>query len=44
MPFVPKKGILEPEEVARAVDYLLRLPPEAEVKNLVLKNCTLTWR
>ena len=44
MPFVPKKGILEPEEVARAVDYLLRLPPEAEVKDLVLKNCTLTWR
>ncbi|WP_457572214.1 SDR family oxidoreductase [Desulfovulcanus sp.] len=44
MPFVPKKGILEPDEVAGAVDYLLRLPPEAEVKDLVLKNSALAWR
>ncbi|MBT8763855.1 SDR family oxidoreductase [Desulfohalobiaceae bacterium Ax17] len=44
MPFIPKKGVLYPDEVARAVDYLLCLPLEAEVKELVLKNSSLTWR
>jgi len=45
MPFVPKeKGLLPPEEVAKAIKYLLNLHPTAEVKDLVLKNKELSWR
>ncbi|MDQ7032096.1 MAG: SDR family oxidoreductase [Desulfonauticus sp.] len=44
MPFVPKKGLLNPEDVAQAVLYLLKLSPYAEVKDLLLKNNNLAWR
>ncbi|MDL1969573.1 MAG: SDR family oxidoreductase [Candidatus Desulfofervidaceae bacterium] len=45
MPFLPKeKDLLPPEEVAKAVKYLLTLHPTAEVKDLVLKNKELSWR
>jgi NAD(P)-dependent dehydrogenase (short-subunit alcohol dehydrogenase family) len=45
MPFCPQKGcLIPPQEVAHAVTYLLSLPKEAEVKDLVLKNTRLVWR
>ncbi len=45
MPFCPqKKCLISPHEVARAVTYLLSLPKEAEIKDLILKNTKLIWR
>lgn len=45
MPFIPKeKDCILPLDVAKAVTYLLNLPANLEVKDLVLKNSHLTWK
>ncbi|SDN20283.1 NADP-dependent 3-hydroxy acid dehydrogenase YdfG [Desulfonauticus submarinus] len=44
MPFRPKiKDCLDPKDIALAVKYILELPYQVEIKDLILKNTSLHW-